>query len=236
MSSFNAWLATVNGKKLGNGDCGQVPYSWASYLNPSLPHGGLPTVTDSKDFAGFSGNGWTWIANNHNDPNQVPVQGDVMVFGATPASGYTNTYPNPAGHSGVCDSATSATYTLVQQNAPSTGEGVNVTTYPWKFRPCLGWIHYGSYSPPAPTPSPTPAPAQTITLPATTGPWHLYEPGGPYNPNNAADVLGQLVPSKFPGGLTYTILATLGNGVYRIHSSDFGTGDIWTSGSNVHIS
>ena len=36
MSSFNTWLATVIGKKVANGDCGQVPYSWAEYINPGI--------------------------------------------------------------------------------------------------------------------------------------------------------------------------------------------------------
>lgn len=88
----------------------------------------------------------------------------------------------------------------------------------------------------APAPAPTPTPTGlTIFLPATTGPWHLYKPGGPYNPNNSADVIGVLRPSEF-GGLTYPILASLGNGVYRIQSEDFGIGDLWTSGSDVVIS
>lgn len=79
--------------------------------------------------------------------------------------------------------------------------------------------------------------AQTIsiTLPATSGLWHLYTPGGPYNPGAPADVKGILNPGKF-GGLTYPIVASLGDGVYRINSEDFGEGDLWTNGSSVVIS
>lgn len=76
--------------------------------------------------------------------------------------------------------------------------------------------------------------ANTITLPASSGTWHLYKNGGPYNPNVAADVKGILNPAKF-GGLTYSINASLGNGVYRVTTQDFGQGDLWTNGSQVTI-
>lgn len=81
----------------------------------------------------------------------------------------------------------------------------------------------------------TPVPlAHTITLPASSGLWHLYKPGGPYNPNVPSDVKGILNPAKF-GGITYAINASLGNGVYRVTTQDFGQGDLWTSGSSVVI-
>lgn len=75
---------------------------------------------------------------------------------------------------------------------------------------------------------------QSITLPANSGLWHLYKPGGPYNPAVAADIKGILNPGKF-GGLTYPIVASLGDGIYRINSQDFGQGDLWTNGSSVVI-
>lgn len=84
---------------------------------------------------------------------------------------------------------------------------------------------------PAPTP---PAAPQTITLPADSGTWHLYQPGGPYSPNVSADVRGIIYPARF-GGLTYPIIAAPGNGVYRIKSEDYGVGDLWTNGSQVVI-
>lgn len=84
-------------------------------------------------------------------------------------------------------------------------------------------------------PEVTPTPAgKTITLPANSGLWHLYKPGGPYNPAVAADIKGILNPAKF-GGLTYPIVASLGDGIYRINSTDFGQGDLWTNGSSVII-
>lgn len=42
------------------------------------------------------------------------------------------------------------------------------------------------------------------------------------------------MPSEF-GGLSYTILQDKGNGVYVVHTQDFGTGALWTSGSSVEI-
>lgn len=75
---------------------------------------------------------------------------------------------------------------------------------------------------------------QTITLPATSGLWHLYKPGGPYNPGVSADIKGILNPAKF-NGLTYNIVASLGDGIYRINTQDFGQGDLWTNGSSVVI-
>jgi hypothetical protein len=81
----------------------------------------------------------------------------------------------------------------------------------------------------APVPS-----GQTLNLSADNTPFHLYKPGGPYNPSNPADVLGMINPAEF-GGLSYPIIASLGNGVYRIKSTDYGEGDLWCNGSNITI-
>jgi N-acetylmuramoyl-L-alanine amidase len=93
-------------------------------------------------------------------------------------------------------------------------------------------------APSAPQGAPAPAEAaptgntgKTLWLPPTTGPWHLYNVDGPYAP---AQAKGVLMPSEF-GGLSYTILQDKGNGVYVVHTQDFGTGALWTSGSSVEI-
>lgn len=76
----------------------------------------------------------------------------------------------------------------------------------------------------------------TINLPANSGAWHLYKPGGPYNPNNAADVIAVVHPADYaPAGLTYQIVSNLGNGVYRINSLLHGEADLWTNGSEVIV-
>lgn len=234
--SYTSWKSSVLGKVIGDGQCvALVVNNSQAYVESLYPGVSWPSiiapVSSAKDMAGKSNSYLTWVENDHNNANQVPSQGDIMVFGATPASGYSNTFPNPDGHTGVCDSADSSGYSLTQQNAPAFGQAANVTHYAWKFRPCLGW-YVPTGSAPAPTPTPT---EHTITLPATTGPWHLYNVGGPYNPNVAADVKGLIVPSQF-GGLTYAIVADRGNGVYTINSQNYGLGDLWTQGSDVIIS
>lgn len=242
MSEYTDFKTRVEGKVIGDGQCVSLVVNNANaYVEALFPGVSWPNimapVASAYELAGKGNSYLQWIANDHNDPNQVPAQGDIMVFGPTPAAGYSNTYTNPDGHTGICDSASASGFGLLQQNAPAFGQSVNVTEYNWKFRPCLGWYH-------PPTPGiVTVAPAQAssspatheITLPASTGPWHLYKPGGPYNPNNPANVKGTLWPSKF-GGLTYPIDASLSNGIYRITSQDFGQGDLWTNGSDVRVS
>lgn len=235
--SYTAFKAQVLGKVIGDGQCVSLVVNnsnaYIEYLYPGVSWPSIMApVVGAKDLAGKGNSYLIWIANDHNNPNQKPSQGDIMVFDATPEAGYSNTYANPYGHTGICESASAAGYVLLQQNAPAFGEAVNVTEYAWKFRPCIGWYHPTLNVTPAP---PTPAPTgHTITLPATTGPWHLYKPGGPYNPSVSADVKGVLWPSKF-GGLTYPIDENIGNGIYRITSQDFGQGDLFTNGSSVIV-
>lgn len=82
-----------------------------------------------------------------------------------------------------------------------------------------------------------PSSGQTINLPTNSGAWHLYKPGGPYNPNNPSDYIAIVHPADYtPGGLTYPIVASLGNGVYRIKSPEHGEADLFTNGSHVVIS
>jgi hypothetical protein len=232
--AYQDWKATVLGTVIGDGQCvSLVVNNSRAYVEALYPGVSWPTiiapVVGAKDMAGKTNSYLTWIANDHNDPNQVPLQGDIMVFDATPQAGYTNTYNNPYGHTGICDSTDATGFSLLQQNAPAAGAAANVTHYSWKFRPCLGWLRPNTNNP---APSPTPAPAgHTITLPATTGPWHLYNVGGPYNP---AAAKGLLWPSKF-SGLTYDIVENKGNGIYVINSQDFGQGALWTNGSYVII-
>lgn len=237
MSVYTDFKARVLGHVIGDGQCvSLVVNNSAAYVEALYPGVNwtniIAPVPDARLMAGKSNSYLTWIANDHNNPNQNPAQGDIMVFDKTPTAGYSNQTNNPSGHTGICDSANASGYTLLQQNSPSYGSAANVTTYPWKFRPCLGWYHpTGGGSPaPAPTPQP-PSTGHTVFLPPTTGPWHLYNEGGPYNPSQAK---GLLVPSQF-GGLTYNILNDRGNGVYTIQTQMYGRGDIYTKGSDVVI-
>lgn len=234
---YEQFKERVLGKVVGDGQCVSLvvnnsnAYVEALYPGVSWPSIMAP-VASAYQLAGKSDTYLLWTANDHNDPNQLPEKGDIMVFGPTPEAGYTDEFSNPDGHCGICDSATPEGYYLLQQNAPAFGQAANVTEYDWKFRPCLGWYHPTN----APVPSSTPVSTQqTITLPEATGPWHLYKVGGPYNPNNSANVLGLIEPEVLHEALTYPIVKNLGNGIYVINSKDYGQGALWTNGSTVVI-
>lgn len=237
---FKANVLGPPAKKIGDGECVSLvvntPQAYVENLYPGVSWPSIiPPVSSAKDMAGKSNDYLTWVANDHNNPNQVPQQGDIMVFGATPATGYTNPYNNPDGHTGVCDSASANGYALLQQNAPAFGQAANVTNYPWRFRPCLGWYHPGKQIP-VPPPAPVPPAGNGNTgkdlfLLPTTGPWHLYNNNGPYSPASAK---ATLVPSQY-GGLHYRIVEDKGNGIYIINTQMFGQGALYTKGSDIII-
>lgn len=229
---------SVLGKIIGDGQCvSLVINNSKAYVEALFPGVSWPTimapVASAKQLANKGNAFLQWVANNHNDPNQLPPQGAIMIFDATPQVGYENVFPNPDGHDGICDSADSKGYVLLQQNAPAFGQAVNLTRYDWKFRPCLGW-----YIPTGQMPTPQPVPTEhTIFLPPTTGPWHLYNDDGPYVPSAVKVVNGKpamIVPSEF-GGITYTIVQDKGNGIYIVNTQMFGQGALWTKGSDVVI-
>lgn len=251
---FESWKNSVLGQVLDTdhvisdkGQCSQVPLSWAEALYPGVTWTKLLPAIGSNagvdEWAGESTGYFTWIANNHADVNQLPMQGDIMVFGPTPESGYSDTFKNPYGHAGVCDSASVSGYTLVQQNAPNFGEAVNDTSYGWHVRPCLGWFRAINQVVNAPNPAPIPPVSsinvgKTLTLPRTNADgtadtiWHTYNTTGPYDYAHATHILD---PAEF-GGLQYKILADKGNGVFVIQTQDFGQVAVWTHGTNATIS
>jgi len=147
-SIYEAWKTAVlvANKVIGDGQCvSLVVNNPEAYVEALFPGKNwetlLPPVAEAKQLFGDShAQYFTTITNDHADPNQVPEQGDIMIFDATPSEGYENTYVNPDGHCGVCDSADANGYNLFQQNAPNTGSLPNVTRYVWKFRPCLCWL------------------------------------------------------------------------------------------------
>lgn len=163
-----------------------------------------------------------------NHPNeQPPVNNIVPVFFS---------YNGPDGHVALWYKGTiysSSTkglqkFTSIQALINWMGEG-------FKY---LGWseeLNGERIVQPIATPAPA-ASGSTINLPANSGAWHLYKPGGPYNPANVADVVAVVHPALYaPGGLTYPIEANLGNGVYRVKSPSHGVVDLWTKGSSVVI-
>lgn len=236
---YESFKASVLGKVIGDGQCVSLVVNnssaYVEHLYPGVSWPSvMPSVASAYELAGKSNTYLAWTVNDHNDVNQLPEQGDIMVFGPTgPDLPSVDKFNNPDGHCGVCDSASSSGYALLQQNAPAFGQAANVTEYAWDFRPCLGWYHPTNAALPFPAPAPT---KQTITLPESTGPWHLYKEGGPYNPNNPANVLGLIEPEALHEALTYPIVQNLGNGIYVIDSEDYGRGALWTNGSTVVIS
>ncbi len=161
----------VAGKKIGDGQCVSLvvnnSQAYAEYLFPGVSWPTIfPPVPAAKQLFNDANPAYfERIANDHNNPSQVPQQGDVMVFDATPQAGYTNTYQNPYGHTGICESADANGYVLLQQNSPTEGAPVNATHYPWKYRPCIGWLRPVIHAP-APAPLPTPIPiAEPAPLP-----------------------------------------------------------------------
>jgi len=214
-------------------ECVTLAWAYADALWPgvsiknTITLGNAATLFDNANPAYFNK-----IANNHNDPNQVPNQGDVMVFGGTPAAGYTNTFNNPDGHCGVCDSASPSGYSLLQQNAPYAGQSVNVTNYPWKFRPCIGWLRpVAPVSPPAPVP---PATHQTVHLPSSVPTWAAYRVGSQLR-KGTSDQVGSLMPAHY-GGLDYAIQAWVGDYAVNIMTESFGEVTIWVRDTSAVIS
>lgn len=143
---YPQFKAQVLNRVIGDGQCVALivnnSNAYTEFLFPGVTWTNIfKPVPSAKDlFNDANSQYFEAIANNHDDPYQLPVQGDVMVFDATPQPGYTNQYNNPDGHTGICDSASLAGYALLQQNSPTFGAAVNVKEYPWKFRPCIGWL------------------------------------------------------------------------------------------------
>lgn len=142
MSVYTVFEKSVIGKHVGDGQCVPLVNAYAQKLFPKENWSvTLGNVKSAKQlFKSANAKYFQKIENNHSDPNQLPKQGDIMVFDETPHAGATNTFKNPDGHTGVCDSASSSGYRLLQQNAPSNGAPANVTNYPWNFRYCIGWL------------------------------------------------------------------------------------------------
>lgn len=252
MADIQAWENGILGQHLNTdgvkndaGQCSQVPISWAEVLFPGVPWSKLLPLANGNGgvdtWAGRSTDYMTWIENNTSDKNQLPMVGDIIVIGATPAKGYTSTFKNPQGHTGVVKSASVSGYTLIQQNSPALGSGVNDTSYPWNHFPVLGWFRPKNQVVNAPNPAPAPAQipvmsnnvSKILTLPGNITSWHVYNPAGPYNLAHATHVLNPSLGG--PGGLHYAILADLGNGIYKIHTEDYGDVAIWTQGTPASI-
>jgi len=199
--------------------CVDVDLSYGEALFPGVAWSTVfPPVASAKLLGSHHNDTYfEWIENDHNNPNQLPQQGDILVCDSTPQSGYTNPYSNPDGHTGVVDSADSSGYTILMQDGSNPGGSAFLQHQAWRYRPVLGWLRPRLSSTPAPAPTPL---GKKLFLPASVLRWRVYRVGGPWTVGNE---IAFLWPSQFPPGLTYTIEKTLAPNFYQITTQMFGT-------------
>jgi hypothetical protein len=227
-------LLTVQGITNPYGvECVTLGWAYANYLFPDVSIKDTITLGNANTLGSYANaNYFQKIMNDVNDINQVPQQGDIMVFGGTPAPGYTNQFTNPDGHTGIYDGPAPGGYNLLQQNAPNSGASVNVTAYNWKFRPCLCWLRpIGQHAVSAPVPVAAP---QTVTLPKGVSTWAAYRVGSLLR-KGTSDQVGTLLPSVY-GPLVYDIISWVGNYAVNIKTADFGEVTIWVRDTPAVIS
>lgn len=173
--AYSEWKKSVEGKSLNvdgnNGpQCVDVVKSWSDYvLGISFTQTGLHG--NAKDlFANASPVYYEKIVNNHNDPGQLPKQGDIIVFAASPEAGYTSRHYNPYGHTAVVESA-GADLVLTQQDGSTSQVTVKTVHRAWKYTRVIGWLRPRSTkavsAPVIPQPS-----AQTRTIQIVPGEWN----------------------------------------------------------------
>lgn len=216
MANYALWKASVIGKgidvdKAYGDQCVDVDLDWGEALFPGVAWQTLfPPVQNAKDlFATHNPKYFQAIENNKSDPNQLPIQGDIMVFDARP--GY------PAGHTGVCDSANSEGYELIMQDGTNPA-GTTFEQYrPWNYRPCIGWLR--AVVQPNNPPVPINTPGTKLFLPSSVQKWRVYRVAGPWTPGNEVAFVW---PSLSPPGLTYDIMSRLAANIYQIKTQDFG--------------
>lgn len=235
MADFNGWKNSVLGRSLdidgaAGAQCVDVPKSWAEALYPGVSWRQSVGYGDAKEvFANASTEYFDKITNDHSNANQVPQQGDIVVFAPAPESGYQSAYLNPYGHCAVVDSATPNGLVLIQQDGSTGQTVVQIKSRAWRYTRCIGWLHPRAIpSVPAPTPA-----AQSVYLPSSVYRWRIYDP-------NAVPTVGNeknfIYPSQFPPGLTYDILAWLDSGkTVKIQTQMFGIVKIWVDNTDAVI-
>lgn len=212
-----------------NRQCVDVVLAYGEALFPGVAWSTVFPPVPSAKMLGEKHNPkyFDWIANDHSNVNQLPEQGDIIVCGATPASGYSNPFTNSDGHTGVVDHADTNGYTLLQQDGSNPKGTTFLQTVAWRYRPVLGWLRPKLLST-TPTPSPELKPTPVgnqLFLPSSVLKWRVYNVNGPWTTGHE---IAYIWPSKFPPGLTYAIQRELAPGVYQIQTQDFGTVAIWT--------
>lgn len=129
--NYSEFKAKYMGVKCGNtaqnmGECVGLISLWMDNLQ--IPH----EWGNAKDLLANADTNYLDVI--YNDPknlNQFPVQGDIMVFGASWGGGY--------GHTGIIDEATGKDFLLFEQNNPG-GNPPEVIGHP-NYTGVLGWLH-----------------------------------------------------------------------------------------------
>ena len=180
MSDYQTWKQNTLGNHYdvdnsGDFDCVDVPKLRAVDLYGDW----VSTIGygNAKDlYNGASDTYFEKIANDPSNPDQLPIQGDIIVFSETPYAGYSNQYNNPYGHTGVVDSADSNGYTIISQSS-GTGNPAQLHTSGWHFRHCIGWLRPKDLTPPpAPAPDPytlTDIPEMKVIINRQTNRWNM---------------------------------------------------------------
>lgn len=228
MADFTTWKNSVLGVGIdidhAFGDqCVDVVLSWCQAVYPTVSWGTFfNTGINAKDL--YNSANLTYferISNDHSNPNQLPEQGDIAVFGPSPQTGYTSIFTNPDGHCGVVDSADTGGIWLIQQDG-SNPVGVTFEKYrSWHYTECVGWLRPKADIPPGPT---QPVSNRSLFLPSSVDRWRVYDVAVMPRVGNEKAFLR---PSLFPPGLTYSILGNPYPNVYTIKTQDFGLVNIY---------
>ena len=247
MADVNALFQEFKKERLGahvdidgwyGAQCVDVANAWALKCFPGTTWPQvMPPVQSAKDLgAKHAATYFDWIENDHNDVNQLPQVGDIIVCGATPAPGYQNKFNNPDGHTGVCESADKGGYTMIQQDGSHPEGSAFMARTEWRWRPVLGWLRpkLGQPAAPAPAaPAPAGAPGNTVFLPGHVQSWAAYKVGSGLR-KGTSDQVATLSPAKY-GGLRYNIVSRRTNSVV-IDTQMFGRVEIWVKDTDAQIS
>lgn len=156
-------------------------------------------------------------------------QGDIVVLNGLAG--------NPYGHIGLCDSQTATTVRLLEQNAAGGGTGTGRDAIGVYRDIDKGRIAGVLRQKAAPAAAPVNAPTSnrsSVFLPSSAGSWRLYRVGSGLR-RDTSDQIDKLRPDLFPPGLTYKIVAWVGDYAVVIDTQMFGRGVIWLKGTEAVI-
>lgn len=139
------WLKAQNGKGLDfDGVYGKQCVDFFNYYYQFLtgrgPYGDGYGVPGAKDLWNVPTSRFTKIANNPNDPNQLPKPGDIFIYNSRWGGGY--------GHVEMVLEATANGVTVIGQNMKGTTDPVSITTRTWGsiVSGLIGWLSFNGFS------------------------------------------------------------------------------------------